>query len=69
MHPRLQARGPWLDHEGELPLIHGTLIRLKVDHLPGDRDPKPLTDGPFQRRKGVRSQRAVSALSAAASGA
>lgn len=42
MHPRLQARGPWLDHDGELPLIHGTLIRLKVDHLPGDRDPKPV---------------------------
>jgi hypothetical protein len=42
MHPRLQARGPWLDHEGELPLIHGTLIRLKVDHLPGDRDAKPV---------------------------
>ncbi|MFE4720585.1 transposase [Streptomyces sp. NPDC056728] len=42
MHPRLTARGPWLDHCGELPLIHGTLIRLKVDHLPGDRDPKPV---------------------------
>ncbi|MGV9456858.1 NF041680 family putative transposase [Streptomyces sp. NPDC003635] len=42
MHPRLQARGPWIDHCGELPLIHGTLIRLKVDHLPGDRDPKPV---------------------------
>jgi hypothetical protein len=42
MHPRLTARGPWLDHCGELPLIHGTLIRLKVEHLPGDRDPKPV---------------------------
>lgn len=42
MHPRLQARGPWLDHCGELPLIHDTLIRLKVEHLPGDRDPKPV---------------------------
>lgn len=42
MHPRLQARGSWLDHCGELPLIHGTLIRLKVEHLPGDRDPKPV---------------------------
>jgi hypothetical protein len=42
MHPRLQARGPWPDHCGELPLIHGTLIRLKVDRLPGDRDPKPV---------------------------
>ncbi|MEU3096507.1 hypothetical protein ABZ690_17335 [Streptomyces sp. NPDC006967] len=42
MHPRLQARGPWLDHYCELPLIHGTLIRLKVEHLPGDRDPEPV---------------------------
>ncbi|MFJ8142759.1 transposase [Streptomyces sp. NPDC096013] len=42
MHPRLTTRGPWLDHCGELPLIHGTLIRLKVEHLPGDRDPKPV---------------------------
>jgi hypothetical protein len=42
MHPRLTARGPWLDHQGELPLIHGMLIRLKVDRLPGDRDPKPV---------------------------
>src|SRR5882757_7943468 len=42
MHPRLQARGPWRDHCGELPLIHRTLIRLKVEHLPGDRDPKPV---------------------------
>ncbi|KPI30681.1 hypothetical protein OV320_0344 [Actinobacteria bacterium OV320] len=42
MHPRGQARGPWLDHCGELPLIHGALIRPKVDHLPGDRDPKPV---------------------------
>lgn len=41
-HPRLQARGPWLDHCGELPLIHGTLVRLKVEHMPGDRDPKPM---------------------------
>jgi hypothetical protein len=42
MHPRIQARGPWLDHQGELPLLHGTLIRLKVEYLPGDRDPKPV---------------------------
>ena len=42
MHPRLQDRGPWLDHRSEIPLIHGTLIRLKVVHLPGDRDPKPV---------------------------
>jgi hypothetical protein len=42
MHPRLARRGPWLDHIDELPLLHGTLIRLKVDHLPGDREPEPV---------------------------
>jgi hypothetical protein len=42
MHPRLTHRGAWLDHDGELPIIDGTLIRLQVDHLPGDRDPKPV---------------------------
>ena len=31
-----------IDHEGELPVIEGTLIRLQVDHLPGDRNPKPV---------------------------
>lgn len=42
LHPRLTHRGPWLDHDGELPLVEGTLIRLQVEHLPGDRDPKPV---------------------------
>ncbi|WP_329492797.1 NF041680 family putative transposase [Kitasatospora herbaricolor] len=42
LHPRLTHRGSWLDHGGELPLVEGTLIRLKVDVLPGDRDPKPV---------------------------
>ena len=42
VHPRLTHRGCWLDHPGDLPIIEGTLIRLQVDHLPGDRDPKPL---------------------------
>jgi hypothetical protein len=41
-HPRLARRGPWQGHTGELPLMAGTLIRLQVHHLPGDRDPKPL---------------------------
>lgn len=35
MHPKLQARSSWLDHEGELPTQHGTLIRLEVERLPG----------------------------------
>jgi hypothetical protein len=42
IHPRLTHRGCWIDHDGELPVIEGTLIRLQVDHLPGDRDPKPV---------------------------
>jgi hypothetical protein len=42
LHPRLTRRGPWADHAGELPIIEGTLIRLRVDHLPGDRTPKPV---------------------------
>ena len=42
VHPRLTHRAGWLDHDGPLPVIEGTLIRLTVDHLPGDRDPKPV---------------------------
>ena len=42
VHPRLTHRAAWLDHDGPLPVIEGTLIRLQVDHLPGDRDPKPV---------------------------
>jgi hypothetical protein len=42
LHPRLTHRSAWLDHSGPLPVIEGTLIRLQVDHLPGDRDPKPI---------------------------
>jgi hypothetical protein len=42
VHPRLTHRSAWLDHDGPLPVIEGTLIRLQVDCLPGDRDPKPV---------------------------
>jgi len=42
VHPRLTHRAAWLDHGGGLPVIEGTLIRLQVEHLPGDRDPKPV---------------------------
>jgi len=40
--PRLTHRAAWLDHDGPLPVIEGTLIRLTVDHLPGDRDSRPV---------------------------
>jgi hypothetical protein len=41
-HQQLQRRGGWADHEGQLPTVQGTLIRLVVDRLPGDRSPKPV---------------------------
>jgi DDE superfamily endonuclease len=42
LHPRLTHRAAWLGHDGELPVIDGTLIRLQVGHLPGDRHPQPV---------------------------
>ena len=42
MHPRLTHCTCWLEHDGELPIIEGTLVRLQVEHLPGDRDAKPV---------------------------
>ncbi|WP_460339899.1 NF041680 family putative transposase [Actinoallomurus acanthiterrae] len=42
LHPRLTHRAAWLKHGGPLPIVEGTLIRLQVEHLPGDRDPKPV---------------------------
>jgi DDE superfamily endonuclease len=41
-HQKLQRRAGWADHQGQLPTIEGTLIRLVVDRLPGDRNPKPV---------------------------
>jgi hypothetical protein len=38
MHQRLAHRDAWKDREGELPVVEGTLIRLRVDHLPGQWD-------------------------------
>ena len=42
LHQRLASRAGWEHHDGELPVIEGTLIRLAVDRLPGDRSPEPL---------------------------
>jgi hypothetical protein len=42
MHPRLTHRGGWADHPGRLPIVEGTLIRLAVEHLPGQREAKPV---------------------------
>ncbi|MGW0633944.1 NF041680 family putative transposase, partial [Streptomyces sp. NPDC002758] len=42
LHPKLDRRGSWARHQGELPIVEGTLVHLAVEHLPGNRDPKPL---------------------------
>jgi hypothetical protein len=42
LHQRLEHRGSWENHDGELPIVEGTLIRLAVDHLPGKRDAEPV---------------------------
>ncbi|WP_323188038.1 NF041680 family putative transposase [Streptomyces sp. NBC_01264] len=42
LHPRLTRRAAWIDHSAELPVIEGTVIRLKVGHLPSGGDPKPV---------------------------
>ena len=42
LHPKLTHRGTWARHGGDLPIIEGTVIRLRVDRLPGDGTPKPL---------------------------
>ncbi|MCX5233073.1 transposase [Streptomyces sp. NBC_00233] len=42
LHPKLERRGQWTAHEGELPIVEGTLIHLAVEYLPGSRDPRPM---------------------------
>uniref|UniRef100_UPI003D74C853 NF041680 family putative transposase n=1 Tax=Streptomyces sp. Tue6028 TaxID=2036037 RepID=UPI003D74C853 len=43
LRPLLVRRSAWAEYpEGELPVIEGTAIRLQVDHLRGDRSPKPV---------------------------
>ncbi|WP_181958580.1 hypothetical protein [Nonomuraea diastatica] len=42
LHHRLTRRAAWIEYDGELPIIEGTLNRLTVEHLPGDARPKPV---------------------------
>jgi hypothetical protein len=42
LHPKLNHRGSWSVHEGELPIVEGTLIHLAVEYLPGNRNPRPM---------------------------
>jgi hypothetical protein len=42
MHQRLKNRSGWEHHDGEPPIIEGTLIRVAVDHLPGNPVPQQM---------------------------
>lgn len=42
LHPTLTHRSGWIGHDGELPILSGTLIRLEVEYLPGHREPDPV---------------------------
>ena len=42
LHPKLTRTGAWTGHQGPLPVVEGTVIRLQVDRLPGTGTPKPL---------------------------
>ncbi|HEX2300806.1 MAG TPA: transposase [Pseudonocardiaceae bacterium] len=42
LHPRLTRRSAWAQHDGPLPIIEGTIIRLTVDHLPSGGEAKPV---------------------------
>ncbi|MFT7836781.1 hypothetical protein Q5530_11595 [Saccharothrix sp. BKS2] len=42
LHPRLTRRSAWIDHNGPLPIIEGTMIRLTVEHLPSGGVNKPV---------------------------
>jgi hypothetical protein len=43
LHPKLERRqGGWSEHDGELPIVEGTLVHLAVERLPGNCEPKPL---------------------------
>lgn len=42
LHPRLTRRAAWIEHEGPLPIIEGTVIRLSVEKLPSGGVNKPV---------------------------
>ncbi|MEV6719285.1 NF041680 family putative transposase, partial [Lentzea sp. NPDC051208] len=42
LHPRLTHRIAWAGHDGPLPILDGTVIRLQVERLPSGATPKPV---------------------------
>ena len=51
LHPRLTRTGAWTEHEGPLPIMEGTVIRLQVDLLPGSGTPKPFVAVGFGHKR------------------
>lgn len=42
LHQKLCKQAGWAGFDGVLPIVAGTVIRVQVDRLPGDRDPEDL---------------------------
>jgi hypothetical protein len=42
VHPKLVRRHAWAEHPGTLPIVEGTVIRVRVDRLPGNLRPTPM---------------------------
>lgn len=49
LHPRLTRRAAWIEYDGPLPLIEGTVIRLAVEKLPSG-GAKPSSTSPMRHR-------------------
>ena len=41
MHPKIDSRGGFKDHEGALALVEGTVLGVRVEYLPGNTTPQP----------------------------
>lgn len=42
LHQQLARQGGWSNYTGELPIVTGTLIRIQVQRLPGNRTPEDV---------------------------
>jgi hypothetical protein len=42
LHPWLKQRSAWIDHDQTLPIIEGTVIRIKSERLPHAGTPEPV---------------------------
>jgi DDE superfamily endonuclease len=50
LHPKLERRAGWAGHQGPVPIVEGSVLRIRAGRLPGDRDPDPIwlfTTGPL----------------------